>query len=152
MQKRVFAAAVAALLAGGFCAATAEAATVSGVYYGTIDHTSDVAFPYLSIGDTYRIQFSYDTSVPDTDPDIAFGYYDGAVSGRVDFSNGYNLNFSHGSIYVGNDVDPGDSDYLNFGGFATVTSNFPTGLYALNGITWTLVDLTRTVLDSDALP
>jgi hypothetical protein len=132
--------------------AAANAATVSGVYYGTLDNTSDPAFPYLSIGDTYRIQFSYDTAIPDSDPDSGKGYYQDAVSGSVSFSNGYHLAFTDGDIYVGNDVDPGDSDYLNFGAFATVTSNFPTGLYTLDGMTWTLVDLSMSVLSSDALP
>jgi len=151
-MKRVLAAVSAALLTGLFGAATAEAATVSGVYTGEIIQTSDPAFPYLSLGDTYRIQFSYDTTVPDSDPDSATGRYENAVSGSVVFSNGYNLSFTGGSIYVGNDVDPGDSDFLNFGAFATITSNFPTGLYTVGGMTWTLVDLSRSVLDSDALP
>jgi hypothetical protein len=151
-MKSVFAAVSAALFTGLFCAGTAEAATVSGVYYGEIIQTSDPAFPYLSLGDTYRIQFSYDTTVPDSDPDSATGRFENAVSGSVVFSNGYSLSFSGGSIYVGNDVDPGDSDFLNFGAFATITSNFPTGLYTVGGMTWTLVDLSRSVLDSDALP
>lgn len=149
-MKRIFTAALFAVLC---CAgAAADAATVTGVYYGAIDQTSDPAFPYLSVGDSYRIQFSYDTSVPDNDPDPAQGVYQNAVSGRIDFSNGYSLTYTGGAIYVGNDVDPGDSDYLNFGGFAAVTSNFPTGLYTLDGFSVTLVDLTRTVFDSDALP
>jgi hypothetical protein len=151
-MKSVFAAVSAALFAGSFCAGTAEAATVSGAYTGEIYQTSDPTFPYLSLGDTYRIAFSYDTTVPDGDPDSATGRYENAVSGSVVFSNGYNLSFSGGSIYVGNDVEPGDSDFLNFGAFATITSNFPTGLYTVGGISWTLIDLSRSLLDSDALP
>jgi hypothetical protein len=147
---RIFAAALFAALCGA--TVPAEAATVSGVYFGEITETSDPAFPYLALGDTYRIQFSYDTAIPDTDPDPASGFYHGAVSGSVVFSNGYHLAFSNGDVYVGNDVDPGDSDYLNFGGDATITSNFPTGLYTLGSMTWTLVDLSRSVLSSDALP
>jgi len=149
-MKRIFAAALFAVL--GCVSADANAATVTGVYYGTFTNTSDPAFPYLSLGDSYRIQFSYDTAVPDVDPDSAQGLYQNAVSGSIDFSSGYNLAFTGGSIYVGNDVDPGDSDYLNFGGFAAITSNFPTGLYTVNGFSVTLVDLSRTVFDSDALP
>jgi hypothetical protein len=57
-------------------------------------------------------------TAPDVDPDSATGLYLGAVSGSVVFSNGYNITFSGGDIYTGNDVDPGDSDYLNFGGVA----------------------------------
>jgi hypothetical protein len=147
---RILAAALFAVLCCS--AAGAEAATVSGVYFGEITNTSDPAFPYLAPGDRYRIQFSYDTTVPDADPDPAGGYYQGAVSGNVAFSNGYHLAFSGGDIYVGNDYDPGDSDFLNFGGNATFTSNFPTGLYTLGGMTWTLVDLGRSALSSDALP
>ena len=149
-MKRIFAAAMFAVLC---CAGTAaNATTVSGVYYGAITQSSDPAFPYLSVGDRYRIQFSYDTAVPDVDPDSAQGLYLNAVSGSIDFSNGYSLTYTGGSIYTGNDVDPGDSDYLNFGAFAAITSNFPTGLYTLSGFSVTLVDLTRTVFDSDALP
>lgn len=151
-MKGVLAAVAAVLLSGGFAAAPAKAATVSGVYYGAINQTSNPAFPYLAPGDSYRIQFSYDTSVPDGDPDSARGYYENAISGKIDFSNGYNLTFAGGAIYVGNDFEPGDSDYLNFGGFATITSNFPTGLYSLNGFSVSLVDLTRQVFSSDALP
>jgi hypothetical protein len=146
-------AAVAAVLFGGLvCAGPAEAATVSGAYNGTLTQSSNPAFPYLSVGDSYRIQFSYDTTVPDTDPAPERGFYQGAVAGNVLFSNGYSLTFTGGDIFVGNDVEPGDSDYLNFGYEAAVTSNFPTGLFSLNGITWTLVDLTRQALSSDQLP
>jgi hypothetical protein len=148
-MKRIFAA---ALLAGLFWAANANAATVTGVYYGELTTSSDPAFPYLSVGETYRIAFSYDTSVADVDPDPGSGQYPGAVSGNVAFSNGFNLSFAGGIVYVGDNVEPGDSDYLNFGYQAAVTSNFPTGLYASNGITWTLVDLTRSALSSDQLP
>lgn len=151
-MKRLIAA---GLLAAACCCAAvaaAQAATVGGVYYGTIDNTSDPAFPYLSLGDHYRIQFAYDTTVPDGFPDPAQGYYPGAVSGRIDFDNGYNVTFTGGDFYTGNDVDPGDSDYLNFGSGAALTSNFPTGLYTLGGFSVTLVDFSRTVLDSDALP
>ena len=151
MQK-FLAAAAALLFTGWFGVSAGEAATVSGVYTGEITQTSNPAFPYLSVGDTYRIQFSYDTTVPDSDPDSGTGLYQNAVSGQIDFSNGTNLTFSGGSIYVGNDVEPGDSDFLNFGAFAAITSNFPTGLYSLNGISWTLVDLTRQVFSSDQLP
>ena len=148
-MKKIFAA---ALFAGMLGAATANAATVTNVYYG--EFITDSGLPYLSIGDTYRIAFSYDTASPDTDPDPQFGLYDGALSASIDFSNGYSLSFTGGTIFVANDeYVVSNSDFINFYHQGPFTSNFPTDLYTLGGVSWLLVDdATRTALSSDALP
>jgi hypothetical protein len=148
-MKRIFAA---ALFAELVCAAAASAATVTNVYSGAF--IADSGFPYLSIGDTYRIEFSYDTATPDADPDPQFGLYNGTLSANVVFSNGYNFSFSGGTIYVANDeLVVSNSDYIGFSHQGPFSSNFPTGLYALSGVSWYLVDdATRTALSSDGLP
>lgn len=148
-MKGIFAA---ALFAGLVCVAAANAATVTNVYYGKF--ITDSGLPYLSVGDTYRIEFSYDTATPDADPDPQFGLYNGTLSANVVFSNGYSLSFSGGTINIANDeLVVSNSDFIGFSHLGPFTSNFPTGLYALNGISWYLVDdATRTALSSDKLP
>lgn len=148
-MKGIFAA---ALLAGLVSAAGANASTVTNVYYG--EFITDSGFPYLSIGDRYRIAFSYDTATPDDDPDPQFGEYNGTLSANIAFSNGYNISFSGGSVFVANDeLVVSNSDFIVFSLGGTVSSNFPTGHYALNGLSWYLVDdATRTALSSDKLP
>jgi hypothetical protein len=148
-MKRIFAV---ALFVGLVCASSANAATVSGVYYG--EFITDSGLLYLSIGDTYRIEYSYDTSAPDSDPDPQFGQYDGALSANIAFSNGFNLSFSGGTIYVANDeLVVSNSDFMIFNHQGPFTSNFPTGLYSLSGLSWELIDdATRTALSSDSLP
>jgi len=150
-MKGTFAAALLAVL---FSAGLANAATVTGVYYGELTSSSDPAFPTLSIGDRYRIEFSCDTSVPDGRPGPEFGQYLGALSGNVTFSNGFHLSFSGGFIDLGNDVEAGDSDYINFGslGGALSAPGFPTDLYALDRVGWSLIDFDRRALSSDHLP
>lgn len=107
--------------------------------------------PYLSAGDRYRISFSYDTTVPDDVPQPDRGEYFGTLSAKINFSNGFRLKISGGSIAVDT---TGTEDYVDFSseGGTLTSPGVSTAPYLLEGVRWGGVAFDHTLLSSDHLP
>jgi len=163
-RPRLARVATALLVAGLLVPAAAHAALVtveySGLVYDVTDPGNVLGGNVVANATPFTGGFTYDTSVPDTDPSSATGYYQGVNAHFfVDFGNGLrfeqDVTLPYNNIQVGNDLPdaglpaPGTYDgFYAYGQLKNFTSGNRTTDYAETGIT--LQGLTG--LTSDALP
>jgi len=94
-------------------AAPASATTVSGTYTGRLTDVPLEIGGQFAVNDTFTFNFSYDSTVLDSDPNPNFGVYNGALTIGSGSIGGYTFSGGPGDIFVNNTAG-GDSIALGF--------------------------------------
>lgn len=153
---------VAVVLFGSFLLLTADHANAAIITYnfsGTVtDNPPATSLAgTFAFGESYSGTISFDTSVADSNGSPTNGEYDGALTSINVNIGSYAASATGGKIEVeeASFFDSFDAEAKNaaplFGGSATVTGASVGGL-SLGGIQFLLLDTTKSVFSSDAMP
>jgi hypothetical protein len=142
-------------LLGAAVARPAAAATVTGTYVGRVDRVDAPLAGQFTVGDHVTINFSYDTSTPDTDGDPTSGNYEsdqfagsGAIGSYLFTGNG------NGGVHITDRLNidyHGDFPNVDSFEFTTAIAAPDIGGYSPRGVDTTMIGTTA-LFSSDALP
>ena len=79
------------------------AAPVTFVFDGVVNNVEPQLTGTFSVGDAYRVQFTFESTTPDVTLDIRFGHYNSAITALSVTVGSYSATATGGDIAVTND-------------------------------------------------
>jgi hypothetical protein len=145
----------ATLLAAILNPASATAVPLTFIYEGLIDSilvptAYESAFnPFL--GKTIRVEYTFESTTPDSDPHTSYGEYLDAITGITMTLGAVVYSASFGHIGISNDIGVDQYGFVVFGVFDGMTGPSVGGLFP-ERFSLALQDGTSTFFSSDTLP